>query len=90
MMLELRESLINIFNMIDEREKILKELNYIVVQGDKGGRRDVNAEKAAQRKGDFTEFQAANYELDRVEREVRIKLKVKQLEDCTKTTLSKI
>lgn len=31
MMLEVRQQLIEIFNMIDKREQIIKELNYIVL-----------------------------------------------------------
>jgi len=42
LMLSVRKQLLVIFNMIDRREQILKELNYIVVQGDRGGRFNIN------------------------------------------------
>lgn len=42
MMIEIRSDLIQIFNLIEQREKTLKELNYVVIHGDKGGRFDIN------------------------------------------------
>lgn len=45
LLMEVRAQLIEIFNLIDHREKVLRELNYLFVKGDFGGRFNMNEER---------------------------------------------